>query len=278
MASCTTVPGRRHSSRPLGLADLTVMSALSRDYPATLRAVAAMGYTHFGFRLAGYGKSAAPELPPAEKARLVHDAGLAVGVVRYGYGRSFAEQARDAQAIGASIIAYSAAPVFFRGPALGQTTRAAFDAWLPELGTMARIAQDHGLTLAYHNHWWDHAPLEGETPLDLIAAAFSPAQVAFEIDLAWAWVGGVDPLALVTRLGARVVSLHLKDVDPSRGADRMRQLVEPGAGRLDYAALLPRLDRVTDAIGYVEVDTPADGMTAAANASRFLHNVRGDRA
>lgn len=274
LGACATPGAVSGSKRPLGLADLTVMQALKRDYGSTLRAVAAMGYTHFGFRLAGYSAADKSELAPEEKARLVRDAGLQVGVVRYGYGAAFAEQAQQAAAIGASIIAYSAAPVFFRSGKLGYTTRAAFEAWLPELGEMATVANKLGLTLVYHNHWWDHVPLDGETPLDLIARTYSPREVSFEIDLAWAWIGGVDPLGLVRSLGSRVRSMHFKDVDPTRGEDKMKQLVEPGAGRLDYAALLPRLDRITDAIGYVEVDSPSDGLAAAAAGARFLLAAR----
>lgn len=278
LGACATPRASLKARRPLGLADLTVMNALKQDYGATVRAVAAMGYTHFGFRLSSYAHNDTSELAPAEKARLIREAGLEPGVVRYGYGKDFGEQARQAADIGASIIAYSAAPVFFRGSQFGVTTREAFDGWLPELGKMAETAGKLGLTLVYHNHWWDHVPLDGETPLEIIARTYSPAQVSFEIDLAWAWLGGVAPFTLVKALGGRVKSMHFKDVDPTRDADKMKQLVEPGAGRLDYASLLPNLDRVTDAIGYVEVDEPADGMAAAASAARFLQSVRAGEA
>lgn len=278
LGACATPQTSMKSRRPLGLADLTVMKALKQDYGATVRAVAGMGYTHFGFRLSSYTPNDTSELPPAEKARLVREAGLEMGVVRYGYGSDFAEQAQQAADIGASVIAYSAAPVFFRGGEFGVTTREAFDGWLPELGQMAETARKLGLTLVYHNHWWDHVPLDGETPLEIIARSYSPSQVSFEIDLAWAWLGGADPFTLVKSLGGRVRSMHFKDVDPTRGANKMNQLVEPGVGRLDYAALLPNLDRVTDAIGYVEVDEPADGMASAASAARFLQAVRAGEA
>ena len=274
VGACATAMPSAGYRRPLGLADLTVMKHLKQGYGATLRQVAAMGYTHFGFRLAGYSPADTSELPPQEKARLVREAGLEIGVVRYGYGRGFREQAEQAAGIGASIIAYSAAPVFFRSGKLGETTRTAFDAWLPELGSMADTARELGLTLVYHNHWWDHVSLGGETPLAIIARTYSPREVSFEIDLAWAWLGGVDPLTLVSSLGARVKSMHFKDVDPARGDDRKKQLVEPGAGRLNYVALLPKLDAATDAIGYVEVDEPVDGMAAAGAAARLLLSIR----
>lgn len=222
-ASKLSAASNRSKVVPLGLTDMTVMKSLQQDYQETLRKVAAMGYTHFGFRLAGYSLQDKSELSGADKAAMVRQAGMEVGVVRYGYGRPFAEQAETAAAIGASVIAYSAAPIFFRGGKLGETTRAAFDAWLPELRQMAQTARRFGVKLAYHNHWWDHAPLGGSTPLDIISKEFSPAEVAFEIDLAWAWAGGADLYALLKKLGRRVISIHLKDVDPALGGDQFHQ-------------------------------------------------------
>lgn len=252
------------------------MAQLSADYAGTLARVAHVGYTHFGFRLAGYSVQDNGELSPQAKAQLVRVAGLEIGVVRYGMGGNFSAQAEAAAAIGARIIAISAAPVFFRGRRLGEATRAQFESWLPELGAMAKIASSLGLGLAYHNHWWDHVPLEGHTPLDLIAERYSPAEVGFEIDLAWAWLGGVDPLRLVESLGPRVLSMHFKDVDPARGDDRMAQLARPGEGRLDYPALIPHLDKVTSAIGYVEVDKPVDGVEDAIQAAIVIRRARGE--
>ncbi|MCJ2185886.1 sugar phosphate isomerase/epimerase family protein [Novosphingobium beihaiensis] len=272
--SASAAPRRR----PLGVLEMTVTKALQEDYAGTLRKLAGMGYTHLGMSLAGNRPGEVFALGPKERAALVREAGMQVGVARYGFAGGFREQAEQAVEIGASILAYTAAPVFFRGAKFGQTTRAAFDKWLPELGKMAETARELGLTLVYHNHWWDFKPLDGETPLEIIARTYPPSLVGFEIDLAWAWLGGADPFTVVSTYGPRVRSLHLKDVDPSRGKDMIKQLVEPGAGRLDYATLLPKLDKITDAIGYVEVDQPDDGMAAAASAARFLLAVRAGEA
>jgi sugar phosphate isomerase/epimerase len=261
-------------SHPLGLASITVRNELQQDYAGTLRKVAALGYTHFGFPLAAMD----PRMPAGPDVRdvaaMVRDSGMEVGVVRYGFARPAQEQMERAAQIGASIVAYTAAPVFFRAQPMGRTTRAAFDRWLPELEALAERAGAAGLRLAYHNHWWDHVPLGGETPLDIIARSFTPAQVGFEIDLAWAWLRGVAPLELIRQLAPRVASMHFKDVDAKRGPDLFRQLVAPGEGDLGYEALIPRLDRVTSAIGYVEVDDPVDGLDAAAKGARAIFAAR----
>lgn len=118
-------------------------------------------------------------------------------------------------------------------------------------------------------------PLEGLTPLDLIARRFSPEEVGFEIDLAWARLAGVDPLAIVRELEPRVLSLHFKDVDPARGRDQHSQLVAPGEGDVGFADLVHALDRLTDAIGYVEIDDPEDGLQAARVGARTIRKARG---
>jgi sugar phosphate isomerase/epimerase len=267
-------PAVARGRAPLGLADLTVQKYLARDYAGTLRQAAAMGYTHFGFRLAGYGPSAA-EPTPRDKAKMVRDAGLEVGVVRFPPVNMDAErQIAEAVEIGATIIAMTAAPVFLTRR-LGVATRAAFDAWLPELAALGARCRASGLRLAYHTHWWDLMPIEGgETPVDAIARQLSPGDVAFEVDLAWVWYAGVAPLDLLARLGPRVASMHLKDVDRHRGKTETDHAVVIGQGEMGYAALLPRIARLTSAIGYVEVDAPADGLAAAAAGARFFRGSR----
>jgi sugar phosphate isomerase/epimerase len=202
---------------------------------------------------------------------MVRDAGLAVGVVRFppirpDHNRLIAQ----AVEIGAKVVAITAAPPFISRQ-LGVATRADFDAWLPELAALGAKCRAAGLTLAYHNHWWDLMPLEGsETPLDSILRTVPPGDVAIEVDLAWCWYAGVAPLDLLAKLGLRVSSMHFKDIDRSRGKGTTDHAVVIGSGEMGWAALLPRIRRLTSAVGYVEVDAPADGLAAAAEGARFF--------
>lgn len=266
--------GRTQAKRPvapLGLADTTVRKELARDYAGTLRAVAAMGYGVFGFRLASYVANDPSEPPPQDKARMVRDAGMTVGVVRLGVrGADYDRQLDQAAATGARIVALTTAPIFIASRTLGQTSRAALDAYIPQLAALAETARGRGLTLAYHNHWYDLIPLDGDRPLDLMARHIAPALLSFEIDLAWAWYAGVAPLDLLAVLGPRVVSMHLKDIDRARGKAVTDHTVAPGQGEMDYAVLMPRVAHLTRAVGYVEVDAPDDGLAAARAAMAFL--------
>ena len=132
---CAGVPVRPAQRRPLGLADLTVIKPLAQDYAGTLRSVAAMGYTHFGFRLAGYSPADQSELPPAEKAKLIRAAGLEIGVVRYGYGRDFATQAKEAAAKAGEAAAKA-------GEAAKEATKDAAQATADAAGKAADAAKD----------------------------------------------------------------------------------------------------------------------------------------
>jgi sugar phosphate isomerase/epimerase len=192
--------------------------------------------------------------------------------------RSHAHDAElDAAAeIGATIVALSTAPPFIDGPTRYVTTRSAFDAWLPQLAALGAQARARGLTLAYHNHWYDLLPLGGERPLDLMARQIAPEHLCFEVDLAWTWYAGVRPLELLQQLGPRVVSMHWKDIDRSRGKSHTDHAVAPGLGEMHYETLLPQVRRLTRATGYVEVDQPDDGLAAAAAGLRTsLQALRG---
>lgn len=274
-AGCATAVTRQSVPR-FGLADITVMKELLRDYPGTLRQIADMGYSVMGFRLAGYAGPALGEPSPSDKARMVRDAGLEVGVVRLGVRNVDYDRDLDlAAATGAKVAAITTAPPFIAGPQLFKTTREKFDAWLPQLAAIGEKARTRGLTLAYHNHWYDLQPLGGERPLDLMARQIPPELLSFEVDLAWTWYAGVAPLELLRQLGPRVVSMHWKDIDRSRGKGTTDHAVAPGLGEMNYPLLLPHVVRNTNANGYVEVDSPDDGLLAARQAAEMIKRTLG---
>lgn len=275
LGGCATTAGSRGKLR-FGLADITVQRELLRDYPGTLRQIAAMGYTTMGFRLAGYGGREPGEPTPADKARLIRDMALEVGVVRLGVRNvDYDRELDEAASAGAKIVAISTGAPFIAGPRMFETTRAAFDAWLPQLAAVGEKARSRGMMLAYHNHEYDLRPIGGERPLDLMARQIPPELLSFEVDLAWTWYAGVAPLDLLTQLGPRVVSMHWKDIDRSRGTTRNDLAVAPGSGEMNYRALLPHVAAATQALGYVEVDRPGNGLAAARQGAELIRKVLG---
>jgi sugar phosphate isomerase/epimerase len=139
------------------------------------------------------------------------------------------------------------------------------------LNSLAVQAAAHGLKVGYHNH--DHelsTVIDGTPVLELFAEQLDPS-VLLEIDLYWAAAGGVDPVALVRKLGDRVVAVHVKD-GPLRAGITSRQLPEDQlpAGRGDVP-LAEALAASTPRYAVIEFDHYAgDIFDGIAESYRFL--------
>lgn len=79
------------------------------------------------------------------------------------------------------------------------------------LNAAAEIGEAEGIRVGYHNHAHElEATFDGTTGLEVLAGLLDP-RVVLEVDLYWVKRGGVDPVALLERLGDRVVAVHAKD-------------------------------------------------------------------
>ena len=224
----------------------SVRNALEQDAQATIDRVASIGYTSVE---ASYrALSANPRLGPAIKA-----AGL------------------TAPTMTGTLVGADRAPVFETARELG--ARAVIDTFLPEehwtaesdiartadeLNAAAGEAAAYGLTVGYHNHWWElcHS-FNGRTGVEVLAAALDPA-VVLEVDAYWVAVGGQDVVSYVAKLSDRIRFLHVKDGPVNR---ENKQQQPAGQGSLpiwDIVAAVPGLET-----GVVEFDDYAGDMFGA---------------
>jgi sugar phosphate isomerase/epimerase len=118
------------------------------------------------------------------------------------------------------------------------------------LNAAAKKAADHGLTVGYHNHWWEPKnSIGGRTAFEVFVDQLDP-EVVIEVDTYWAAAGGADAPALLKRLGDRVVALHIKDGDLATDASGQ---VPAGQGRVpvgDVLAAAPKALRVIEFDAY----------------------------
>ncbi|RUR01883.1 sugar phosphate isomerase/epimerase family protein [Labedella endophytica] len=94
------------------------------------------------------------------------------------------------------------------------------DRWLTEegvadiadrLNAAAEVAATFGLSVGYHNHAQEFiASFDGQTAYERFIATTDP-RVQIELDLFWALTGGQDGPDLVSKLGSRLVAVHVKD-------------------------------------------------------------------
>ena len=138
-----------------------------------------------------------------------------------------------------------------------------------ELNAAARTAAGYGLRVGYHNHHFElESKISGVHALEVLADRLAP-EVVLQVDTYWAYAGGADVPALLSRLGDRVVALHIKDGDGS--LDPSKQ-VSVGSGVLPVWEIIAA---APEALRVVELDGSETDLFDAVRASReFLLTER----
>lgn len=227
----------------------TLRSLLDADAPATLRALADIGYRTV--ETAGtHGHSA------AEFRTILDDSGL-----RATSGHSDLDGDVDALIDDALTLGHRYLAVPFAEFDTADGWRGLADQ-LNEVGSKCREA---GLRLGYHNHDHEFAPVDGEIPYDILLRRTDPALVHLELDLYWAVHAGQDVLALIDANRDRIRQLHVKDRAESG------EMTDPGTGTIDFPAIFDhaRADQYI-----VEHDNPTDPLRTARVGFGYLRTVR----
>jgi sugar phosphate isomerase/epimerase len=230
----------------------TVREALAKDFPGTLRRVADLGYRKvelFGFvDLADQYRELLPSVgltAPSAHARLL--------------GQDVATIFGAAKSIGVTSVID---PHIDRD--LWTTTDGIAKA-AAGLNEVAKIGADHGLTIGYHNHWWEtENRFDGSAALKVFADQLDDA-VFLEVDTYWAEVGGVSAEALLRELGERVQFIHVKDGPLTQEDDDQ---VAVGSGKVDILGILAASPQ---ALRVVELDgCNGDVFDALADSLTYL--------
>jgi sugar phosphate isomerase/epimerase len=253
--------GARGRLERIGIQLYSVRAEMQRDMAATLARLAQIGYRDVEF--AGYfGR------PPAQVKALLETNGLAAPSTHLGYDllRAGWDQALDeAQAIGHGYVTI---------PWLPPEARRGPDHWhrvADEFNRAGERARARGLRLAYHNHDFEFQEVGGQTLMDALLARTDPALVSFQMDIYWLVRAGRDPLAYFRQHPGRFTLLHVKD---SAGPPD-HAMVDVGAGRIDFAAILALGTRPASGVKhvFVEHDRPADPWAFAKRSFDHLSTL-----
>lgn len=150
-------------------------------------------------------------------------------------------------------------------PADRWTTAASVDETAAQLNHAATIAAQHGMRVGYHNHAHEFEnKIDGRNALEYLADRLD-AEVVLEVDTYWVAVGGEDPVAVLQRLGDRVVAIHVKD---GPGTKETKDQVAVGSGSLPVREII---EAAPDALRVVELDdSRGDRFTAVIDSIAFL--------
>jgi len=221
-------------SKPIGLQLYTVRDAIGKDPKGTLAKVAQLGYKQV--ETFGYGNRKWFNLSPAELASTLKDNGL-VSPSGHTFPGSFFLKGNwedqwkiaveDSKAIGQEFITI---------PWLEETYRNSADNYkkiAEGLNKAGEIAKKAGSKVAYHNHDFEFATVEGQRGIDILTKNTDPHLVHFELDIYWAVKSGNDPVQLFKDHPGRFSMWHIKDMDNTP----KKFFTEVGNGVIDFSTI-----------------------------------------
>lgn len=155
--------------------------------------------------------------------------------------------ARGGAALGAKHLILSGAPA---------TDVDALKRKIAALNAAGRFAQSAGISVAYHNHWWEFESKIGEARVAEIDALYSqtdPSLVHFVLDAGHAYHGGADVPAFIRAHAKRIVGFHLRDY-------RNGKLVTLGTGTFPLAQVAKTIEQIGWK-GWVENEEERDDLS-----------------
>ena len=224
----------------MGLELYTVRDLLTADYEGTLAKVAAIGYTEV--EATSYNNMA-----PKEFRAMLDRCGLRMPSTHAPARGEGADLERMLE--GFQIMGLEYTEIARPAPAGGapQPSRSldAVKRRAAQLNEDGRIAQKFGMKILVHNHVTEFETLADSprTTFDVIVEETDPALVTMQLDVGWAYVAGVDPIAQFKAHPGRFELWHVKDVfglktvNPSLGPSARvssTSFVPVGTGQIDW--------------------------------------------
>ncbi len=263
----------------LGIQLYTVRKEAEEDLGGTLRQIKAMGYD--GVELAGLY-----EHTPEE----VRDLCAEIGLTPIGAHCDEITLAKDPYKMFgefATIGCKYVAVAWLREPY--RPTEPAFEFAMDLFTNLGKIAKKFGITMLYHNHWFEFSVENGILGIEKMFNAMPASYVGTEFDMGWVSLVGIEPAYLLKRNVGRVPIVHVKDFvnenvvpfDFGNGEDRPAphqpkgtEFRPLGQGSFDMPALLAAArDAGTEWI-IVEQDQTTPGKTPLECAAESISYLK----
>jgi sugar phosphate isomerase/epimerase len=258
----------------------------SLGFRVVFERLAEMGYSEVEF--AGYSQGGVGPITPQEIRQLLDDNGLtAVGGHRgiNDFARNIEAELDIAETLGMKHIGTANAPT-------GNRTIAGYLAAAEQFNGFGAAAAARGLKFYQHNHQHEFAFANDDPSVrlyDVFLENTDPSLVFLEMDVYWAHVGkhiypGFEPVEYVLANRKRYPLFHLKDGRVNPNVGNGYDIVEFGAGDIDYQGFLSALGGTGRQHGIWEQDnastSPREGFErdSFGNAERSAEEILGLRA
>jgi sugar phosphate isomerase/epimerase len=225
--------------RPIGLELYSVRKELERDLPATLSAVAGMGYELVEF----YAPYFDWTIPHAKEVRRrLDDLGLRCEST-HNTMASFEPGAGLGKAIELNQI-LGTHQIILAHPGRQPASADEWKAVCARLSEAVTTLRPHGLTAGFHNHQTEWQKLDGgERAMDVIAAN-TPEEFVLQLDVGTCVEAGADPVAWIKSHPGRIRSMHLKDWAPGSAKEEKGYRVLFGEGASPWREIIAAAESV----------------------------------
>ena len=194
---------------PVGLEMYSVRDELKKDLMGTVRAVAKMGYQDMEFFAPYYDWS---DQQAKDVRKLMDDLGVTCWSTHN--GPKSLEDAGIQRAIDLNQILGSKYIVL-----ASAGRKNGLDAW-KEVAELLNKASEklkpHGMRTGYHNHQTEFKMVDGQRPIEILAANTNK-DVMLQLDVGTCVEVGADPVAWIHKNPGRIRSIHCKEWSPKVG-------------------------------------------------------------
>jgi len=249
---------------PVGFQVWTIKDSLIKDFPSTLKKMAALGYQSMemcsppGYEDSGFGPLM--KLKAKEMKQIINDAGLICPSSHYNADEfrehlderiTFALESGQTQMILSSF---------------GLSQKATLDDWLKaadELNKMGVRAKNAGIQMGFHNHNGEFRQINGTLIYDALMKQFDPEYVKMQFQVAVISIG-YKASDYFRKYPGRFISAHLADWSETR-----KTSVPLGQGIVDWKEFFASVKKSGVKNIFVEMDEETFKDSAA-----YLKNLK----
>jgi sugar phosphate isomerase/epimerase len=248
--------------RALGFQVWTVKDMLVKDFPGTLKMIAAMGYQSVemcsppGYESSGFGPLM--KLTAKEMKQIINDAGLAFESTHYGMDElrnhlderiEFAKESGQKQMILSSF---------------GLPRNAGMSDWMKaadELNVIGAKTKKAGIQTGFHNHNMEFEKIGDTIIYDALMKQFDPDNVKMQFQVAVISIG-YKASDYFTKYPGRFISAHLADWSPTE-----KKSVTLGKGIVDWKAFFDTMKKGGVKNIFIEMD-----ISTFKDSATFINN------
>ncbi len=257
--------GNPHKLNEIGLIGGVIREEIEKDYRATLRKVADIGYTYYEF-----GNFLGPSL---EDFTLFLKE---IGLVPLAGGNSLAQMIKkdELKKMVDDALALDKKYMVCYWPWMDGGENKTLDDFKIASEQMNQLGEQcnrMGIRFAMHNHDKEFVPVEGyRWGYEVMLRETDPKLVTMQLDLYWIIKGGGDPLTLFEEYPGRYEMFHVKDMDDTEE----KRYTCPGDGIIDFKPIFAKSRQAGVKYYIVEIDRHPEPMQCIEDSYHYLKNLR----